>query len=168
MLLPHNKVSGGVQDSQIMIPSFFDRFYVMPPLTNGVHYTFLLEVFENKFIYIKVGSLKFGQKSLLFILYCCELQLFHFVLLEFLFRECSAVFPDKKRHGINPCPSKVLAKPGRTQGKNPCQTMFGTFFLLSVLPKQNCKFFDGTVKFTYKLSNVALSFRLLPQVSFSV
>ena len=38
MLLPHNKVSGGVQDSQIMIPSFFDRFYVMPPLTNGVHY----------------------------------------------------------------------------------------------------------------------------------
>ena len=39
MLLPHNKVSGGVQDSQIMIPSFFDRFYVMPPLTNGVHYT---------------------------------------------------------------------------------------------------------------------------------
>lgn len=30
MLLPHNKVSGGVQDSQIMIPSFFDRFYVMP------------------------------------------------------------------------------------------------------------------------------------------
>lgn len=41
MLLPHNKVSGGVQDSQIMIPSFFDRFYVMPPLTNGVHYTSL-------------------------------------------------------------------------------------------------------------------------------
>lgn len=41
MLLPHNKVSGGVQDSQIMIPSFFDRFYVMPPLTNGVHYNFL-------------------------------------------------------------------------------------------------------------------------------
>ena len=40
MLLPHNKVSGGVQDSQIMIPSFFDRFYVMPPLTNGVHYSF--------------------------------------------------------------------------------------------------------------------------------
>ena len=40
MLLPHNKVSGGVQDSQIMIPSFFDRFYVMPPLTNGVHYKF--------------------------------------------------------------------------------------------------------------------------------
>lgn len=40
MLLPHNKVSGGVQDSQIMIPSFFDRFYVMPPLTNGVHYIF--------------------------------------------------------------------------------------------------------------------------------
>lgn len=40
MLLPHNKVSGGVQDSQIMIPSFFDRFYVMPPLTNGVHYMF--------------------------------------------------------------------------------------------------------------------------------
>lgn len=39
MLLPHNKVSGGVQDSQIMIPSFFDRFYVMPPLTNGVHYS---------------------------------------------------------------------------------------------------------------------------------
>ena len=39
MLLPHNKVSGGVQGSQIMIPSFFDRFYVMPPLTNGVHYT---------------------------------------------------------------------------------------------------------------------------------
>ena len=38
MLLPHNKVSGGVQGSQIMIPSFFDRFYVMPPLTNGVHY----------------------------------------------------------------------------------------------------------------------------------
>ena len=41
MLLPHNKVSGGVQGSQIMIPSFFDRFYVMPPLTNGVHYTLL-------------------------------------------------------------------------------------------------------------------------------
>ena len=41
MLLPHNKVSGGVQDSQIMIPSFFDRFYVMPPLTNGVHYILL-------------------------------------------------------------------------------------------------------------------------------
>ena len=41
MLLPHNKVSGGVQDSQIMIPSFFDRFYVMPPLTNGVHYNTL-------------------------------------------------------------------------------------------------------------------------------
>ena len=41
MLLPHNKVSGGVQDSQIMIPSFFDRFYVMPPLTNGVHYIIL-------------------------------------------------------------------------------------------------------------------------------
>lgn len=38
MLLPHNKVSGGVQGSQIMIPSFFDRFYVMPLLTNGVHY----------------------------------------------------------------------------------------------------------------------------------
>ena len=41
MLLPHNKVSGGVQDSQIMIPSFFDRFYVMPPLTNGVHYNII-------------------------------------------------------------------------------------------------------------------------------
>ena len=39
MLLLHNKVSGGVQYSQIMISSFFDRFYVMPPLTNGVHYT---------------------------------------------------------------------------------------------------------------------------------
>lgn len=45
MLLPHNKVSGGVQDSQIMIPSFFDRFYVMPPLTNGVHYT-IRDVFK--------------------------------------------------------------------------------------------------------------------------
>lgn len=44
--------------------------------------------------------------------------------------------------------------------------MFGTFLLLSVLPKQNCKFFDGTVKFTYNLSVVALSFRLLPEVSF--
>ena len=44
MLLPHNKVSGGVQDSQIMIPSFFDRFYVMPPLTNGVHYITRLPV----------------------------------------------------------------------------------------------------------------------------
>ena len=42
MLLPHNKVSGGVQGSQIMIPSFFDRFYVMPPLTNGVHYIIML------------------------------------------------------------------------------------------------------------------------------
>lgn len=42
MLLPHNKVSGGVQDSQIMIPSFFDRFYVMPHLTNGVHYKFFV------------------------------------------------------------------------------------------------------------------------------
>ncbi len=41
MLLLHNKVSGGVQYSQIMIPSFFDRFYVMPPLTNGVHYSTL-------------------------------------------------------------------------------------------------------------------------------
>ena len=39
ILLLHNKVSGGVQYSQIMISSFFDRFYVMPPLTNGVHYT---------------------------------------------------------------------------------------------------------------------------------
>jgi len=39
MLLPHNRVSDGVQDSQIMIPSFFDRFYIMPPLTNGVHYS---------------------------------------------------------------------------------------------------------------------------------
>lgn len=50
MLLPHNKVSGGVQDSQIMIPSFFDRFYVMPPLTNGVHYIsdVLLTFPENK------------------------------------------------------------------------------------------------------------------------
>ena len=45
MLLPHNKVSGGVQDSQIMIPSFFDRFYVMPPLTNGVHYKIDSSVF---------------------------------------------------------------------------------------------------------------------------
>ena len=45
MLLPHNKVSGGVQDSQIMIPSFFDRFYVMPPLTNGVHYNGDFSVF---------------------------------------------------------------------------------------------------------------------------
>ena len=44
MLLPHNKVSGGVQDSQIMIPSFFDRFYVMPPLTNGVHYSIPIPV----------------------------------------------------------------------------------------------------------------------------
>ena len=44
MLLPHNKVSGGVQDSQIMIPSFFDRFYVMPPLTNGVHYKVRISV----------------------------------------------------------------------------------------------------------------------------
>ena len=44
MLLPHNKVSGGVQDSQIMIPSFFDRFYVMPPLTNGVHYKIILKI----------------------------------------------------------------------------------------------------------------------------
>ena len=43
MLLPHNKVSGGVQGSQIMIPSFFDRFYVMPPLTNGVHYIFFIQ-----------------------------------------------------------------------------------------------------------------------------
>ena len=45
MLLPHNKVSGGVQDSQIMIPSFFDRFYVMPPLTNGVHYISLIYIY---------------------------------------------------------------------------------------------------------------------------
>lgn len=52
MLLPHNKVSGGVQDSQIMIPSFFDRFYVMPPLTNGVHYIFHILLHIAKILFL--------------------------------------------------------------------------------------------------------------------
>lgn len=55
MLLPHNKVSGGVQDSQIMIPSFFDRFYVMPPLTNGVHYK---EFVDLELILLLKGSVR--------------------------------------------------------------------------------------------------------------
>ena len=52
MLLPHNKVSGGVQDSQIMIPSFFDRFYVMPPLTNGVHYIPVFHILHERIQFI--------------------------------------------------------------------------------------------------------------------
>lgn len=58
MLLPHNKVSGGVQDSQIMIPSFFDRFYVMPPLTNGVHYRKIVRGLQKSvanLYYLKLG-----------------------------------------------------------------------------------------------------------------
>lgn len=54
MLLPHNKVSGGVQGSQIMIPSFFDRFYVMPPLTNGVHYIFCTHRPLKRFLFLLV------------------------------------------------------------------------------------------------------------------
>ena len=54
MLLLHNKVSGGVQYSQIMISSFFDRFYVMPPLTNGVHYNFHYSVLL--FLFLKSTS----------------------------------------------------------------------------------------------------------------
>ena len=57
MLLPHNKVSGGVQDSQIMIPSFFDRFYVMPPLTNGVHYRLCIHILPDAFICIMMQVL---------------------------------------------------------------------------------------------------------------
>jgi len=34
---------GGVKTSQKMKSSFFDGFYVMPPLTNGGHYSFLVE-----------------------------------------------------------------------------------------------------------------------------
>ena len=39
MLRRHKRVSGGVKVYQKMKSSFFDCFYVMPPLTNGGHYT---------------------------------------------------------------------------------------------------------------------------------
>ena len=35
----YQSIGWRTRDSQIMISSFFDRFYVMPPLTNGVHYS---------------------------------------------------------------------------------------------------------------------------------
>ncbi|MCI5798396.1 hypothetical protein MR060_03045, partial [bacterium] len=66
MLLPHNKVSGGVQDSQIMIPSFFDRFYVMPPLTNGVHY--ILQQFFSTSMFLELVGKIFLSLSLIFCL----------------------------------------------------------------------------------------------------
>ena len=39
MLRRHKRVSGGVKVYQKMKSSFFDCFYVMPPLTNGGHYS---------------------------------------------------------------------------------------------------------------------------------
>ena len=38
MLQLRKSVSGGIKDSQKMKTSFFDCFYVMPPLKNGGHY----------------------------------------------------------------------------------------------------------------------------------
>ena len=40
MLQLRKSVSGGIKDSQKMKTSFFDCFYVMPPLKNGGHYNF--------------------------------------------------------------------------------------------------------------------------------
>ena len=44
MLQLRKSVSGGIKDSQKMKTSFFDCFYVMPPLKNGGHYSVYLEI----------------------------------------------------------------------------------------------------------------------------
>ena len=47
MLQLRKSVSGGIKDSQKMKTSFFDCFYVMPPLKNGGHYMIFM---MNSFI----------------------------------------------------------------------------------------------------------------------
>ena len=49
MLRRHKRVSGGVKVYQKMKSSFFDCFYVMPPLTNGGHYKKMIAL-ANKYI----------------------------------------------------------------------------------------------------------------------
>ena len=64
MLRRHKRVSGGVKVYQKMKSSFFDCFYVMPPLTNGGHYSCVRaeRVFRKLRFHIKI-SLGWGYGS---------------------------------------------------------------------------------------------------------
>ena len=62
MLRQRKSVQGGVKDSQKMESSFFDALYVMPPLTNGGHYSFARVVFPM----LKMGHFRESVKKTTF------------------------------------------------------------------------------------------------------